>query len=334
VSFFATQNIVGIDMDQYSANKTIYTKVLQSAVIASCHTTSQLVVRDWLVTGVATTSNDVSKEAVIAAGERGGGKSTRRVTSASQVTISYTIISFTPSDSFSVLSTNLKNSIASGSFDTLLSSYAQALGASALVGATSSEILVTNKLNTDASDSSPSNNLLVAQSLVIGLVILGCCLFSCTVAYARVLARYMLREKEVSRNGGFQELVDAEGDEERGELSIPQNADIDDQDEEDNEMVDVYISHAHGQDGASRDAHTRVSKINDLLIARGLSTRFDDQRNLDPRQRPRGMNRKIVCGIQKAKVVIVFVSEEYRKCVNGAGFSGTKDIVRYGELYK
>lgn len=309
-------------MDQYNANKTLFAHVFEKSIIAACQTTSLLVVRDLLISSVAATSIDsvpVKAEGGVKSlraqeQEREQDQHHRRLASSSQVTISYTIVSFTASDSFTVLSSNLQKSITSGSFNTILSSYAESLGATALIGATSSQIIVANKLATDASGS--TRNTIATQNLVVGLVILACCLASGLVAYFRIHSKYK-QQKELAEEEGRKEaaLFDTGGN----------GNDVMD-------VVDVYLSHAHGPDNANRDTHERVAAINALLLAKGLTTRFDDERNVDPRLRPRGMHRKISSGIDNAKTTIVFITEEYRKCVNGVGINGAKDIARYGKL--
>jgi len=82
---------------------------------------------------------------------------------------------------------------------------------------------------------------------------------------------------------------------------------------------DLFLTHNWGPDESGRDNHNRVRLINLALRKENISTWFDDDRM-------RGdITLQMTNGIDKSRVVIVFVTETYIKKVHGKGASGGTD---------
>ena len=75
--------------------------------------------------------------------------------------------------------------------------------------------------------------------------------------------------------------------------------------------TDVFLSHNWGKDESDRDNHQRVSLINKELKERGYLTWFDEEKMTG------GIVDKMCKGIEKTKVVIVFITKRYLEKVNG-----------------
>ena len=75
--------------------------------------------------------------------------------------------------------------------------------------------------------------------------------------------------------------------------------------------TDVFLAHDWGVDEQGRSNHARVSRINDALQRRGITTWFDDE------QMDGQIIQKMSTGIDNAAVVLVFVTERYCVKVNG-----------------
>lgn len=91
---------------------------------------------------------------------------------------------------------------------------------------------------------------------------------------------------------------------------------------------DAFLSHNWGMDVLDRDNHERVRRVNDKLKASGLKTWFDAEKltgNI-----PLQMSR----GIDSSDVVVVFITEEYMRKVNGDQDDNCKREFQYSVLSK
>ena len=81
----------------------------------------------------------------------------------------------------------------------------------------------------------------------------------------------------------------------------------------------AFLTHDWCVDELGRENHVRVSKVNDLLKARGLETWFDSDRM-------RGdIVRQMTAGIDDAATVVVFITGRYVTKVSGSGPNGDDD---------
>jgi 5S rRNA maturation endonuclease (ribonuclease M5) len=89
-------------------------------------------------------------------------------------------------------------------------------------------------------------------------------------------------------------------------------------------ITDVFLSHDWGTDQRERSNHSRVSRINDFLKAKGLITWFDSDRMEGD------IRSKMTDGIEHTKCIVVFITDNYRKKVNQ---SDNRDNCRYEFKY-
>jgi hypothetical protein len=93
--------------------------------------------------------------------------------------------------------------------------------------------------------------------------------------------------------------------------------------------LDVFLSHSWGDDAEGRDNHARVAQINTLLQARGLTTWFDEQGNMSG-----NTLQAMTAGIDRARVVLVFVTRAYVNKCNKEGNDNCKLEFEYAYYRK
>jgi hypothetical protein len=88
-------------------------------------------------------------------------------------------------------------------------------------------------------------------------------------------------------------------------------------------LYDAFLTHNWGLDEMGRDNHIRVSKFNDELKKRGFDRTWFDEEQMDG-----NINDKMSSGITNSQFVIVFVTMQYIKKVDGKGPKGDDDNCR------
>ncbi|KAF0685616.1 Aste57867_22545 [Aphanomyces stellatus] len=74
------------------------------------------------------------------------------------------------------------------------------------------------------------------------------------------------------------------------------------------DLTDVFLTHDWGTDGST---HKKVSTINKLLKARGITTWFDEEKMEG------NVKKQMIHGIDNTRVIVVFVTQRYIDKVGG-----------------
>ncbi|KAF0685615.1 Aste57867_22544 [Aphanomyces stellatus] len=75
------------------------------------------------------------------------------------------------------------------------------------------------------------------------------------------------------------------------------------------DLTDAFLTHDWGTDGST---HKKVSTINKLLKARGITTWFDEEKMEG------NVKKQMIHGIDNARVIVVFVTQRYIDKVGGS----------------
>ena len=70
-------------------------------------------------------------------------------------------------------------------------------------------------------------------------------------------------------------------------------------------VTNVFLAHCWGKDGSGRDNHARVSRMNDKLKARGVTTWFDADRMVG------NIQQQMAEGIDSTCCMLIFITEAY-----------------------
>jgi CRP-like cAMP-binding protein len=91
----------------------------------------------------------------------------------------------------------------------------------------------------------------------------------------------------------------------------------------------AFLTHDWGVDGSGRNNHARVSRINDMLKARGIVTWFDEERMEG------NIQLQMCAGIDQSSVCVVFITRNYIQKVGGENMADNcKKEFEYSERRK